>query len=155
VCGVVGGVDESVGGGVDGVVGVGVSVIVGVGVFVLGGVTVLVGVGVSVGVGVAVSVGVGVNVLVGVGVFVLVGVGVTVGGISAPLWIWLSRLPTDAPSNCSHLKWYGPPLMLPDPTSAPQLLCRLPPTPRDVCPPRRSIAFPLGLVTWKVTSQVA
>src|SRR5688572_30316754 len=56
----------------------------------------------------------------------------------APLWIWLSRFPTESPSAPVHLMWYGPPLTLPEP--------RLGPQPRGpelaaVWPPSSNITF--------------
>src|SRR5436305_14162513 len=72
----------------------------------------------------------------------------TIGRI-AELMIWLSRLPTDAPSAAAHLMWYGPPLTLDAPRPVPQPSTWLPAArwpPKSSC----TVCWPLPEVTKEI-----
>src|SRR5262249_53573876 len=65
-------------------------------------------------------------------VVVVAVVDVVVVGLTAPDWIWLSWLPSEPPSSWCSMKWYGPPLIEPEPRPTPQAIGSVPLTAR--CP---------------------
>src|SRR5262249_59229001 len=59
-------------------------------------------------------------------------VDVGVVGLTVPGWIWLPCLASEPPASWCSMKWYGPPLIEPEPRPTPQAIGSVPLTAR--CP---------------------